>query len=98
MIFDRTRKNTRNKIKLITHNQNNDCKQFSDGFMRRMTTDLVLTPYRPPPDELKMLNNKFNSLNTKNSITDEERYNFIDNFDRRRAKYLESVKNGTNQY
>ncbi len=68
MAFDKTRKNTRNKNKLITQNKNNNCKQFSDGFIRRMNFDLVFTPYKPPPDELERLNNKFNILNSNKNI------------------------------
>jgi hypothetical protein len=87
MKFNKTLKNTQSK---------KCCREYSEGFKRRMTDDITFVPYNPEPDELKRINDKFDRLNKYlNPPTDN---NFVENFSKRRAEYLESVKNGTNQY
>lgn len=87
MRFNKTRKNTKPK---------KQCREYSEGFKRRMTDDIQFVKYNPPPDELKRINEIQDRL--KKYLEPLSREEFIESQSRRHAEYLESVKNGTNRY
>jgi hypothetical protein len=94
MKFNKTRKNIKSdSIKPVLEKR---CREYSEGFKRRMTDDIQFVPYNPPPDELKRINEKLENL--KKYLEPETREEFFENYSKRRAEYLESVKNGTNKY
>jgi hypothetical protein len=81
-----------------THNHD-DCIKYSEGFRRRMTDDITLVSYTPPPEELARINEISKKLiKPRNPQLDKECQEYIKNYPKYRAEYLESVKNGTNKY
>ena len=86
MRFNRARKNKHKNL-------NTTGCEFSEGFIRRMSAPLSLTPYTPTPEQAQrfdMLAKEHFSPQTK------EIEEFLMNSARYHAEYLESVKNGTN--
>ena len=86
---------------LDSHDSHNhdDCIKYAEGFRRRMTDDITFVPYTPPPEELARINEiKKQLIKPSNPQLDKECQEYIKNYPKYRAKYLESVKNGTNKY
>ena len=94
MKFNKTRKNTKSPLREPVLEKR--CREYSEGFKRRMTDDIQFVKYNPPPDELKRINEKLENL--KKYLEPISREEFINGQSKRHAEYLESVKNGTNKY
>jgi hypothetical protein len=89
MRFNKTRKNKKNQDK-----KSDPRCQYSEGFIRRMTDDITFVPYNPPPEELKRLNEIFDKMEKmKAPMTDDEINEWVTNFPKNRAAYLESIQN-----
>ena len=69
-----TRKNTKNKRKMVdklfnNRNKNNNLLDYSEGFIRRMTEPLTFTALHPTPEQLKQLDKLFGP-----TLTDDEEF------------------------